>query len=167
MAGQNKSKIFAYKMQQSGCLKQKKMETRECKYCTESAHKYMLNPITFQKKETSTYLNPLKWCDHSRPGRGHRVKTAEREVRLLDGKIWSSHMKGSVLAGEGALSNSASYYYRRRLNRSRKNTQTVFSQQQEWHARIQTQRDQWDICGKPIWKKSPLGWTSCSDDNTV
>lgn len=45
-------------------------------------------------------------------------------------------MKGSELAEEGAPSNSIGYYYRRRLNQSLKNTQTVFSQQQEWHARI-------------------------------
>lgn len=63
--------------------------------------------------------------------RGHGVKAATREVRLLDGKIWSSHMKGPALAEEEALSNSTGYYYRRRLNRSLKNTQTVFTQQWE------------------------------------
>lgn len=67
---------------------------------------------------------------------GHRVKAAAVEVCLLDGKIWSSHMKGPPLAEEEVLSNSIGYYYRRRLNRSLKNTQTVFSQQRDWHARI-------------------------------
>lgn len=64
------------------------------------------------------------------------MRAAAREVRLLDGKIWSSHMKRPALAEEEALSNSIGYYYRRRLNQSLKNTQTVFSQQWEWHARI-------------------------------
>lgn len=71
-------------------------------------------------------------------GGGHGVKAAVREVCLHDGKIWSSHMKGPALAEEGATSNSIGYYYRRRLNRSLRNTQTVFSQQWDWHARIQT-----------------------------
>lgn len=55
------------------------------------------------------------------------MKAAAREVCLLDGKIWSSHMKGPALAEEEALSNSIRYYYRHRLNLSLKNTQTVFS----------------------------------------
>lgn len=67
---------------------------------------------------------------------GHGVKAAAREVCLLEGKIWSSHMKGAALAEEEALSNSTGYYYRRRLNRSLKNTETVFAQQWEWHGRI-------------------------------
>ena len=71
-------------------------------------------------------------------GGGHGVRAAAREVCLHDGKIWSSHMKGPALAEEGAPSNSIGYYYRRRLNRSLRNTQTVFSQQRCWHARIQT-----------------------------
>lgn len=71
---------------------------------------------------------------HSRGVTG--VKAAAREVRLHDGEIWSSHMKESALAEEKAASNSTGYYYRRRLNRSLKNTQTVFSQQWERHARI-------------------------------
>lgn len=50
------------------------------------------------------------------------------------------HMKGPALAEEEALSNSTGYYFRRRLNRSLKNTQTVFSQQQEWHATIYIKR---------------------------
>lgn len=66
------------------------------------------------------------------------MKAAAREVRLLDGKICSSHMKEAALAEEEALSNSAGYYYRRRLNLSLKNTQTVFSQQWERHARTWT-----------------------------
>lgn len=66
------------------------------------------------------------------PLRGdHGVKAAAREVRLRDGKIWSGHMKG-----QRKKSNSKGYYYRRRLNRSLKNTQTVFSQQWERHSRI-------------------------------
>lgn len=65
---------------------------------------------------------------------GHWVKAAVMEVRLHDGKIWSSHMKGPLLAREEVLPNSTGYYYRRLLNQSLKNTQTVFSQQQ--HARI-------------------------------
>lgn len=69
-------------------------------------------------------------------GGGHRVRAAAREVCLHDGKIWNSHMKGPALAEEGATSNSIGYYYRRRLNRSLRNTQTVFSQQWDWHARI-------------------------------
>lgn len=64
------------------------------------------------------------------------VNAATREVRLLDAQIWSSHMKEPTLAEEETSSNSTGYYYRRWLNRSLKNTQTVFSQQWEWHARI-------------------------------
>lgn len=64
------------------------------------------------------------------------MKAAAGEVHLLDGKIWSSHMKGRALAEEEALVNSIGYYYRRRLKQNLKNTQTVFSQQWEWHARI-------------------------------
>lgn len=70
--------------------------------------------------------------DHEIVGSGgHGV-----EVCLLDGKIWNSHMKGPPQAEEEVLSNSIGYYYKRRLNRSLKNTQTVFSQHREWHARI-------------------------------
>lgn len=47
-------------------------------------------------------------------------------------------MKEPELAEEEVLSNSIGYYYRRRLNWSLKNTQTVFSQQWERHTRIQT-----------------------------
>lgn len=65
---------------------------------------------------------------------GHWVKTAVIQVCLRDGKIWSSHMKRPLLAQEEVLSNSTGYYYRRLLNQSLKNTQTVFSQQR--HARI-------------------------------
>lgn len=77
-----------------------------------------------------------KQCVHS--CWGHRVNAAAMAVHLLDGKIWSIHMKEPELAEEEVLSNSIGYYYRRRLNWSLKNTQTVFSQQWELHARVQT-----------------------------
>lgn len=65
----------------------------------------------------------------SRPGASAAAGSpGEREVRLGDGEIWSGHMKGPALAQEEALSNSIGYYYRRRLNQSLKNTQTVFPQ---------------------------------------
>lgn len=63
------------------------------------------------------------------------MKTSVRETYLLGGKMPCCHMKGSALAEEGGLSNSARYYYRHRLKQSLKNTQTVFSQL-KWRTRI-------------------------------
>lgn len=51
----------------------------------------------------------------------------ERSVSALTAEIWGSHIKGPLLADEGAVSNSTSYYYRRRVNVSLKNTQAVSS----------------------------------------
>lgn len=68
---------------------------------------------------------------------GQRVKAAAIAV---DGKIEKSHMKGPQLAEERVPSNSIACYYRRRLNWSLKNTQTVFSQQWERHARLRHEK---------------------------
>lgn len=81
---------------------------------------------------------------------GRRVKAAAMAV---DGKISSRHMKGPQLAEEGLLSNSIGCYYRRRLNWSLKNTQTVFSQQWERHARRGTRKYEREKCGSPFSKE--------------
>lgn len=57
-------------------------------------------------------------------------------MSALTAEIWASHIKGPLLADEGAVSNSASYYYRRRVNVSLRNTQAASSQRWERRAGI-------------------------------
>lgn len=57
-------------------------------------------------------------------------------MSALTAEIWGSHIKGSLLAEEGAVSNSASYYYRRGVNVSLKNTQAASSPRWERWAGI-------------------------------
>lgn len=100
--------------------------------------------ITAVREEKSQRVT-TKWPS-AEPWGGAFIAGGSRGWTLLRGKCVCSMVKSAVatwkglqqrcLAEKETPSNTTGYYYRRRLNRSLKNTQTVFSQQREWHDRI-------------------------------